>query len=137
MPGHTMNPCAQAVVGVLLAVSAMVGSALADSHASNQLVFTKGKFSVPIDPDAVKADWTARGYSNPKVNYYAPGWSKGEHTHPVHIIVTMIVGRMEFIIAGQRFVVEPGDELLYPAHAVHSARNLHDGASHMLESSRW
>ncbi|PYO33719.1 MAG: hypothetical protein DMD86_10260 [Candidatus Rokuibacteriota bacterium] len=62
---------------------------------------------------------------------------KGEHTHPVHIIVTMIVGRMEFIIAGQRFVVEPGDELLYPAHAVHSARNLHDGASHMMESSRW
>ncbi len=88
-------------------MSVMVEPVLADSHASNQLAFTKG-----------------------------PGWSKGEHTHPVHIIVTMIVGRMEFIIAGQRFVVEPGDELLYPAHAVHSARNLHDGASHMMESSK-
>ena len=77
MRGQAINPCAQAVVGVLLAVSVMVEPVLADSHASNLLAFTKGKFAVPIDPDAVKADWTARGYSNPKVNYYAPGWSKG------------------------------------------------------------
>ena len=67
MRGHAMNPCGQAVVSVLLAVSAMVGSVLADSHASSQLAFTKGKFPVPIDPDAVKADWTARGYFNPRV----------------------------------------------------------------------
>jgi quercetin dioxygenase-like cupin family protein len=43
---------------------------------------------------------------------------------------------MEFLIAGQRFVVEPGDELFYPAHVVHSARTLYDGTSQMLESSK-
>ena len=56
MRGHTINPCAQTVVGVLLAVRVMVEPALADSHASHQVAFTKGKFAVPIAPDAVKAD---------------------------------------------------------------------------------
>ncbi len=71
------------------------------------------------------------------MNYDPQGWSKGEHTHSVHILITIIVGRMEFVIADQRFVVEPGDELSCPAHAVHSAGNLHDGASHTMESSHW
>jgi len=136
MRGQAINPCAQAVVGVLLAVSVMVEPVLADSHASNLLAFTKGKFAVPIDPDAVNSAWLLQPQGE-LLRARVVERGKGEHTHPVHIIVTMIVGRMEFIIAGQRFVVEPGDELLYPAHAVHSARNLHDGASHMLESSRW
>jgi len=44
---------------------------------------------------------------------------------------------MEFIMAGQRFVVEPGDEIFYPAHVVHSARNLYDSTSQMLVGSKW
>ena len=55
---------------------------------------------------------------------------------PVNIIITVVAGRMEFIIAGRRFVVEPGDELFYPAHVVHSARNLYDGTSQMMEISK-
>jgi hypothetical protein len=43
---------------------------------------------------------------------------------------------MELLMAGQRFVVEPGDDLLYPAHMVHSARNLYDGTSQMMEGSK-
>jgi hypothetical protein len=41
---------------------------------------------------------------------------------------------MEFVIAGQHFVVGLGDELFYPAQAVHSARNLYDGTSQMMTS---
>lgn len=131
-----MNTCAQVVVCVAIAVSMTGGLVLADSHGSNQPTFTKGKFAVPISRDDVTADWTARGYSKPEVKPYPQGWSKGEHTHPVHILITVVVGRTEFIIAGQRFVVEPGDELFYPVHAVHSARNLYDGTSQMMTSSK-
>jgi mannose-6-phosphate isomerase-like protein (cupin superfamily) len=41
---------------------------------------------------------------------------------------------MEFVFGGQRFVVEPGDELFYPAYTVHSARNLYEGTTQMMES---
>ena len=95
---------------------------------------TKGKFAVPISHEVVQADWTARDYSNPKVESYAQGWSRGEHTHPVGLIMTVVTGRMEFVFGGQHFVVEPGDELSYAAHTVHSARNLYDGTTQMMES---
>jgi quercetin dioxygenase-like cupin family protein len=44
----------------------------------------------------------------------------------------ILAGRMEYIIDGQRFVLEPGDELFYPANATQTARNLSDGVSKML-----
>ncbi len=129
-----MNQFSHIVVGAVVAVCVMVGPVLADSDRGNQPTFTKGKFAVPISHEDVKADWTARGYSNPKVESYAQGWSRGEHTHPVSLIMTVVAGRTEFIFAGQRFVVEPGDELLYPAHIAHSARNIYEGTTRMMES---
>ena len=92
---------------------------------------------MPISRDDVKQAWAVRGYSAPKVKPYASGWTRGEHTHRMNILFTLVVGRMEFIITGQRFVVEPGDEILYPAHAVISARNIYDGTSQMMESLKW
>jgi mannose-6-phosphate isomerase-like protein (cupin superfamily) len=111
----------------------MAGPGLADAEGENQPMFTKGKFAVPISHQAVQEDWAARGYSNPKVESYAEGWSRGDHTHPVSLIMTLVTGRMEFVFAGQHFVVEPGDELLYLAHTVHSARNLYNGTTQMME----
>ena len=107
---------------------------LADAEGENQPTFTKSKFAVPLMHQAIKEDWAARGYSNPKVESYAAGWSRGDHTHPVSLIMTVVSGRMEFVFTGQHFVVEPGDELLYAAHTVHSARNIYDGTTQMLES---
>ena len=99
-----------------------------------QATFTKGKFAVPISPEAVEADWTSLGYSKPKVELYAQGWSRAEHTHPVHLIMTIVAGRMEFVFGEERYVVEPGDEIFYAANTVHSARNLYDGTTQMMES---
>ena len=96
--------------------------------------FTKGKFVVPIGRDVVEQDWTARGYSDPKIQDYPQGWARAEHTHPVSLIMTIVTGRMEFVFGDQHFVVEPGDELFYPAGTVHSARNLYDGPTRMMES---
>ena len=106
---------------------------VAAAGAERQATFTKGKFAVPISPEAVEADWTALGYSKPKVESYAQGWSRGEHTHPVHLIMTIVAGRMEFVFGEERYVVEPGDEIFYAANTVHSARNLYDGTTQMME----
>jgi hypothetical protein len=134
--GYTMNRIPQAVVGAVMAVSVIVGPGLADPDADNRPTFTKGKFVVPINQEHIKENWTARGYSPPKVASYPTGWSKGEHTHGVSLIMTLVVGRMEFVFAGQRVVVEPGDELFYPAYTVHAARNIHDGVTQMMESHK-
>ena len=107
---------------------------VAAAGGETQATFTKGRFAVPISPEAVEADWTARGYSKPKAESYSQGWSKGEHTHPVNLIMTIVAGRMEFAFDGERYVVEPGDEIFYAANTVHSARNLHDGTTQMMES---
>jgi hypothetical protein len=88
-----MNACARAVVYVVLVISVMVGPGLAEAQESHPPTFTKGKFAVPVNRDAVTVDWTARGYSHPVVKPDAHGWSKGEHTHPVHLVITVVAGR--------------------------------------------
>jgi len=107
---------------------------VAAAGANKQATFIKAKFAVPISPETVEADWTTLGYSKPKVESYAQGWSRGEHTHPVHLIMTIVAGRMEFVFGEERYVVEPGDEIFYAANMVHSARNLYDGTTQMMES---
>jgi mannose-6-phosphate isomerase-like protein (cupin superfamily) len=98
--------------------------------------FTKGKFAVPISHENVKQDWAARGYSNPRTESYPQGWSRGEHTHPVSLIMTLLTGRMEFTFGAQHFVLEPGDELFYPANTAHSAKNISDSVTQMMSSDK-
>ena len=129
---HRMKRCSQVLIAVIATIIAMSIVVAADEE--NPATFTKGKFAVPISHEVVKADWTARDYSDPKIQYYAQGWARGDHTHPVSLIMTIVTGRMEFVFGGQRFVVEPGDELFYPAYTVHSARNLYEGTTQMMES---
>ena len=125
------------VAGVVMAACLTMEPALAGTDDQEPPpTFTKGKFAIPICREAVEADWTARGYSNPKMESYVQGWSRGEHTHPVNLIMTIVTGRMEFVFGTQRFVVEPGDEIFYAAHTVHSARNLYDGTTQMMEGSK-
>ena len=118
---------------ITVSVTWLVVATAADEK---QATFTKAKFAVPINNEVVEADWTARGYSKPKIESYVQGWSRGEHTHPVNLIMTIVTGRMEFVFGAQRFVVEPGDEIFYAAHTVHSARNLYDGTTQMMEGSK-
>ena len=98
--------------------------------------FKKGKFAMPLDRDVVRAEWVSRGYTDINVKPYPRGWSRGEQTHPVHLVVTLVAGMAEFRMVGQHFVLEPGDELCYPAYTVHAARNLYEGTSEMMEGSR-
>src|SRR5262249_39426503 len=116
----------------LLAARAHVAAAASEGEIAP--TFTKGKFAVPVNQENVKKDWVARGYSNPQTQSYSQGWSRGEHTHPVSLIMTLLTGRMEFTFTGQRFVLEPGDELFYAANTVHSAKNTYNGTTQMMSS---
>ena len=123
------------LVSVFITIS-VIRLVVAGANDEEQATYTKGKFAVPISDEVVEADWTARGYAKPKIESYAQGWSRGEHTHPVNLIMTIVTGRMEFVFGTQRFVVEPGDEIFYAAHTVHSARNLYDGTTQMMEGAK-
>ena len=84
-------------------------------------------------------EWRALGYSQCEFEGKEKGWSsegperhKGEHAHGWHMLFAGKTGKMEFIIEGQHYVLEPGDELYYPKNGVIAARNLHDGRSEWL-----
>jgi mannose-6-phosphate isomerase-like protein (cupin superfamily) len=77
------------------------------------------------EPDRARiaADWTARGFSC-DVLIDPPGQRWEDFTHATDELVTVLEGQMEFEIAGKVQRPKPGEELLIPAGAVHSARNV-------------
>ena len=96
----------------------------------------KGQFELPLNIDEIREQWTVLGYRECLIQRKHKGWTsdrperlKGEHTHPWYTLFAGKMGKMEFIIQGQRFVLEPGDELYYPKDAVIAAKNIHDGPS--------
>jgi hypothetical protein len=46
-------------------------------------------------------------------------------------LVTVVEGALELSIAGQTWVVQPGDEVFIPEGAVHSVKNIH------TDTTRW
>lgn len=54
-----------------------------------------------------------------------------DFTHKEDELVVVVTGRMEFLIGGDRVVLEPGDEAFIPAGVKHSTKNM--GAS----EARW
>jgi hypothetical protein len=113
-------------VSALLMMAAMV-----EANAGEAPVLIKGKFQTPVSRESVVADWKARGYSDWTSSWKEKGWSS-ERAYFKNCVRAVLAGRMEYIIDGQRFVLEPGDELFYPANATQTARNLSDGVSKML-----
>jgi hypothetical protein len=113
-------------VSALLMMAAVV-----EATAGEAPVLVRGKFQTPVSLEGVVADWKARGYSDWVSSWKEQGWSS-ERGYSKNCVRAVLAGRMEYIIDGQRFVLEPGDELFYPANATQTARNLSDGVSKML-----
>ena len=126
------------ILAVLAIVSASITSRapLANGLGSAKPTLVEGKFAVPTDLREVTRDWVSRGFAPPTTEIYPRGWARTEHAYSHSLVMTPITGRMEFIIADQRVVIGPGDELYYPARAVMLARNLHHGVSRVLVSRR-
>ena len=75
------------------------------------------------DPQKIAADWKIRGFTC-EVWTDPPGQRWEDFTHATDELVIVLEGQMEFEIEGRATRPEPGDELLIPAGAVHSARNI-------------
>jgi quercetin dioxygenase-like cupin family protein len=55
---------------------------------------------------------------------FAPGASFPRHTHPGEEIIYVIVGSLEYEVAGKPVTVNAGGALFVPAGTVHAARNV-------------
>ena len=125
---------------LLLVLGTSSQSLVAGNQDGAEPYLVKGKFELPLKTDAIREQWEALGYSQCEYDGKEKGWSserpgrhKGEHTHPWYVLFAGKSGKMEFIIQGRRFVLEPGDELYYPKFAVTAARNLYDGRSEWFD----
>ena len=94
-------------------------------------ILSPEKFSLPLDADAVAADWRGRGYS---CNLFVdpPGQQWLDFTHATNELVTVVEGRLEMVVGDTRVEMGPGDEIFIPARALHSVINIHDGVSRWL-----
>ncbi len=113
----------------------LIMAAFIEASAGDAPVLVKGKFETPVNLESVVADWKARGYSDWVSSWKEKGWSS-DRAYFQNCVRAVLAGRMEYIIDGQRFVLEPGDELFYPANATQTARNLSDGVSKILVATK-
>ena len=84
-----------------------------------------------IDREQIAAAWAGRGFgcdlwTDP------PGQRWEDFTHAADELVVVLEGQMEFEVARQVFHPEIGEELLIPAGAVHSARNIGANTARLL-----
>ena len=75
------------------------------------------------DREQIAADWAARGF-NCELWTDPPGQRWEDITHSTDEVVIVLGGEMEFEVEGRVHHPQPGEELLIPAGAVHSARNI-------------
>ena len=83
------------------------------------------------DRTTTAADWASRGFgcdlwTDP------PGQRWEDFCHATDELVTVLEGEMEFEVAGQVYHPQVGEELLIPAGAKHSARNIGKNAARWL-----
>jgi len=75
------------------------------------------------DRQQIATDWAARGFTCDL--WTDPSGQRWEDfTHATDELVTVLEGDMEFEVQGRVHHPQPGEELLIPAGAVHSARNI-------------
>jgi uncharacterized protein YdcH (DUF465 family)/quercetin dioxygenase-like cupin family protein len=89
------------------------------------------KFRVPVDPGAVARDWAGRGYSC-RLFTDPPGQEWIDYVHDTNELVTVVEGRLELEMRGERYALAPGDELFIPRGVSHTVRNMHTGTTRWL-----
>ena len=79
----------------------------------------------------VRADWRSRGFSC-EVWTDPPGQVWADFVHDVDELVMTIDGNVEFEFGGKAYRPTPGEELVIPAGALHTVRNVGSTISHWL-----
>ncbi|MGD8808431.1 MAG: cupin domain-containing protein [Gammaproteobacteria bacterium] len=88
-------------------------------------------FKLPVDREAVAAEWNERGYScHDFVD--PPGRAWLDFLHDCNELLTVVEGRLELEMKGKRLSLSPGDEVFIPKGASHSVFNVHDSATTWL-----
>ena len=88
-----------------------------------------------VDRERVAADWAARGFGC-DLWVDPPGRRWEDFVHPTDELVMLLEGEQEFEIEGVVSRPAIGGELLIPAGAVHSARNVGRTTSRWLYGYR-
>ena len=94
-------------------------------------LYVSHKFSTPLDPRTVSADWRQRGYSCEEF-VDPPGRCWTDFVHDCNELVTVIEGRLQMQVGETERVVEPGDEIMIPKGTLHIVRNIHHGDTRWL-----
>jgi quercetin dioxygenase-like cupin family protein len=94
-------------------------------------LIVRRKFASPVDRSTVAGDWGERGFSC-ELFVDPPGREWNGFAHRADELVTVVEGRLELEIGGERFVAEPGDELFIPRGVTHSVRNRSTGTTRWL-----
>lgn len=84
-----------------------------------------------VDRDKVAVAWARRGFSC-DVWTDPPGQRWENFRHTTAELVVVLEGQMEFEVAGRIHHPDAGEELLIPAGAVHSARNVGQSTARWL-----
>jgi quercetin dioxygenase-like cupin family protein len=87
------------------------------------------------EQSAVARRWRERGFSC-GLWIDPPGQVWADYVHGVDEIVMVVEGDVEFEIDGKVHRPRPGEELLIPAGATHTVRNLGPGESRWLYGYR-
>jgi quercetin dioxygenase-like cupin family protein len=84
-----------------------------------------------LDIESVATRWRDRGFSC-GLWRDAPGQVWADYVHEADEIVMVVDGDVEFEIDGEVHCPAPGVELVIPAHATHTVRNIGTGESRWL-----
>ena len=85
--------------------------------------------------DEIQADWGARGFSC-DLWVDPPGQVWADFVHATDELVMPIEGRIELEFSGTRRCPAIGEEVLIPAGARHTVRNLSEGTARWLYGYR-
>ena len=121
------------LVFVFLVARTAAQPLVAGSQDGTEPYIVKDKIELPLNIDEIRKQSLVLGYSYCQIEGRGKGWLRGEHTHPKYYLFFGKMGKVEINIKGQRFVLEPGDELYYPRSALMTAKNLHDGRSEWIK----
>ena len=83
------------------------------------------------DIASVESDWLARGFSCQTWTDSA-GQVWADFVHDVDEVVMTLEGEVEFEFAGEAICPQPGEELMIPAGAPHTVRNIGNSTSRWM-----
>ncbi len=79
----------------------------------------------PVSEAVLRTRLEQRGYAVSRYTY-APGTTFPDHTHGVDKIDAVLAGTFRVVLEGQEVLLGPGDAIVVPRGAVHSAEVVGD-----------